>query len=404
MYNMFLALNFVTSLVLYFDGSYIPPFSPIKLIETRQLRPIISCGSAAFFSDDDDEQSLTSLSLGAKVFSPEITVGLTSAHAEYFGLLMGLRWLLSDYKNLSSEKNIIIRGDSKLVITHLRGKAEPRKLTTEYKLASELLKEIRMKLKKCDETRDDTDDVIQFELIERNKNKLADALCRKAVHAVQKEAILFIRSNIPKELPSDNNLSGESQKPTATTRKTKKWMKNELAELQKSSKFISLSPLYHPISLIMNPKYGSFVSTKNRLSILNDLSNVAYSFEDPYAMYTIGEILRTESVNDLGLTMKIDALELLSLQETEYCKKMKMKKKGYLKIKSQIEKEETSGDHKESNRGSFDMKILYEELEGDSNKNFTLERYMHNLAMWEKKAATVVRPYELEDLWIDTRA
>lgn len=401
---MSLALNFVTSLVLYFDGSYIPPFSSIKAIETRQLRPIISCGSAAFFSDDDDEQSLTSLSLGAKVFSPEITVGLTSAHAEYFGLLMGLRWLLSDYKNLSSEKNIIIRGDSKLVITHLRGKAEPRKLTTEYKLASELLKEIRMKLKKCDETRDDTDDVIQFELIERNKNKLADALCRKAFHAVQKEAILFIRSNIPKELPSDNNLSGESQKPTATTKKTKKWMKNELAELQKSSKFISLSLLYHPISLIMNPKYGSFVSTKNRLSILNDLSNVAYSFKDPYAMYTIGEILRTESVNDLGLTMKIDALELLNLQETEYCKKMKMKKKGYLRIKSQIEKEETSGDNKESNRGNFDMKILYEELEGDSNKNFTLECYMHNLAMWEKKAATVVRPYELEDLWIDTRA
>ena len=97
------------SLVLYFDGSYtsplttkgttvkptVPFFSFCQDFQDIQLRPIASCGAAISLKDDNAFDN-TLLAMGGKIFPPDgcnYTSSITSAHTEYEGLLLGLRWI-----------------------------------------------------------------------------------------------------------------------------------------------------------------------------------------------------------------------------------------------------------------------------------------------------------------------
>jgi ribonuclease HI len=93
--------------------------------------------------------------------------------AEYTALIKGLEWLLFNYK---SEDEVVIRGDSQLVIMQLKGKYKVRafRLIPLYSKAMELLKQIP--------------NFSRVEWIPRRENSLADELTRKAL----KE---FVRKN-----------------------------------------------------------------------------------------------------------------------------------------------------------------------------------------------------------------
>ena len=84
--------------------------------------------------------------------------------AEYTGVLKALEWLVkSNYEN----ENILIRGDSKLVIFQLKGKykVKAERIINLYKQSMDLICKFKN---------------IEFEWIPREKNKEADALSYKA--------------------------------------------------------------------------------------------------------------------------------------------------------------------------------------------------------------------------------
>jgi ribonuclease HI len=84
--------------------------------------------------------------------------------AEYTGVLKALEWLI---KNNYENKNILVRGDSKLVIFQLKGryKVKAERIINLYKQSIDLICKFNN---------------IGFEWIPREKNKEADALSYKA--------------------------------------------------------------------------------------------------------------------------------------------------------------------------------------------------------------------------------
>ena len=136
-----------------------------------------------------------------------VTMGMTSAHAEYEGLLLGLELLLDmqspksstyastliieDRKNAISklmnyEAHLIIQGDCKTVIDQLSGRSLPRKLRESHQAAQErinllLQREviIQTKYKDHDVNKEFAIGIkdVQFHHIPRQQNVLCDAIC-----------------------------------------------------------------------------------------------------------------------------------------------------------------------------------------------------------------------------------
>jgi len=129
------------SLVLQFDGSFRPPkdFG----FPTDSMRKLPSCSSAILA--DGDEQVLA---LGGKLipFMP----GMTSADAEYDGLLVGLEWLGKQeddwWTKHASSKTLTIRGDNKAIIDQLSGSALPRKLLSKHEYGQSIFDNINKHL------------------------------------------------------------------------------------------------------------------------------------------------------------------------------------------------------------------------------------------------------------------
>ena len=85
----------------------------------------------------------------------------TNNVAEYTGIIKALEWLLEhNYKN----QNILIKGDSQLVVSQIKGKFKVKapRIIPLYHKAISIISKFRH---------------IQFELIPREQNKEADKLC-----------------------------------------------------------------------------------------------------------------------------------------------------------------------------------------------------------------------------------
>ena len=155
-----------------------------------------------------------------------VTMGMTSAHAEYEGLLLGLELLLDmqspksstyasslifeDRKNavsklMNAEAHLIIQGDCKTVIDQLLGKSLPRKLRDPYQVARErinllLQREVVIQTKNNDYNVNTKFAIrikdVQFHHIPRQQNVLCDAVCGKLMTLLCSNAERALRQTL----------------------------------------------------------------------------------------------------------------------------------------------------------------------------------------------------------------
>ncbi|KAL7489567.1 hypothetical protein ACHAW6_015234 [Cyclotella cf. meneghiniana] len=237
----------ILSLVLYFDGSLRPPRDPIPgftrhTASFQDIDKIASCSAAILiephksfdggggYSRNSDVCNARVLAVGGKLL--QLTPGMTSADAEYDGLLLGLEQL---YSYLSNDENLnarmfnsvdpllIIRGDCKAIIDQFNGRSTPRKLDLKYNIAKRRIRSI----KDLHFTRANKEDSpqctkmlsISFEHIQRDNNDLCDAICNLSVNQWQRYSVASIYDSVrmgeaQASLETGNPASKSKRKPT----------------------------------------------------------------------------------------------------------------------------------------------------------------------------------------------
>ena len=144
-------------LILQFDGSLRPPRD--AGFPTQKLGRLASC-SAVLLSDERRV-----MSLGGQLFP--LVAGVTSAHAEFEGLLMGLEFLCQQHVN--NDNSLLVEGDCRAVIDMMNRDALPRKLDAKFASAMHYVSKL-----------DFVD--IQFKHIMRGCNQLSDSICQEVVN------------------------------------------------------------------------------------------------------------------------------------------------------------------------------------------------------------------------------
>ena len=131
----------------YFDG-LCQPFNPGG----------IACYAFVIIAKDKKQEA--KYGLAAEPFSGDCSNNV----AEYTGVIKALEWLL---QNNCSDKQVIVKGDSKLVIFQIKGKYKVKasRIIPLYTLSMDLISKFKS---------------IDFEWIPREENKEADALSYKA--------------------------------------------------------------------------------------------------------------------------------------------------------------------------------------------------------------------------------
>jgi len=130
---------------LYFDGS-------------SKSNPGLAGAGAVLYDENNNEIWCVSKKVGDKE---------TNNYAEYYALVIGLEECLQ--RNLQgSLKNLIVKGDSLLVIKQMKGeyKVKSENLLPLYKKAKDLQKDLQKELDSC----------IEFIHVYRSENKRADEL------------------------------------------------------------------------------------------------------------------------------------------------------------------------------------------------------------------------------------
>lgn len=223
------------SLILQFDGCFRPPRDPGYPTIPRRLavcsacigffltsdnnKPIIRNNESDETNDDEVDLDVTMgmyqpLAVGAKLL--DVPIGMTSQHAEYEGLILGLEWLCSylhcDGKNdngdvghdsrgtvqspyryaghpASHPVSITVQGDCKTVIDQLSGKAVPRKLQRLHQRAQNLLSCLATALQQINSstyTRGKSPtNQIQYQHIPRMQNSISDNICNNLFTVVE---------------------------------------------------------------------------------------------------------------------------------------------------------------------------------------------------------------------------
>lgn len=150
-------------ILLQFDGSCRPPRDTGFPLTASRLA---SC-AAAIISDDGNV-----VALGGKTLP--MMPGMTSADAEFEGLLLGLDFLLDSKNEDEMKKDLIIEGDCKPIIDQLNNKSIARKLETKYDRAQKNLLEFES---------------VEVRHIPRRQNQLTDAVCGKAIELLTEQRI-----------------------------------------------------------------------------------------------------------------------------------------------------------------------------------------------------------------------
>lgn len=201
-------------IIVNFDGSLRLPRDPVPGFRHTSGEEMASCSATVSLQQPNHEE--IAFAIGGKLLP--IVPGLTSADAEYEGLLLGLKWLASAYnpKNcdkellfassgVSSELNrnelsdatkIIIRGDCKAVIDQLNSKSAPRKMETHYNTAQKYIRDIQ----KSFFNKSSRELSVVHEFIPRDENSFCDAICKLVTTQKQLDEV----SNIDRLIRSDN--------------------------------------------------------------------------------------------------------------------------------------------------------------------------------------------------------
>jgi ribonuclease HI len=217
----------ILSLVLHFDGSLRPPRDPIPGFTRYTPKSLhsdkMAACSAAIFSDEEDLHSM-----GGKMLT--LLPRMTSADAEYEGLLMGLdklRGYLSDEQNMNafmshSDPALTVKGDCKVIVDQFQGKSKPRMMEMKYLSAIDKIHSIQHM---CS-ARSDKKIAVRFQHIPRDDNHLCDAICRLLVNQKQRSSVASIYNAIK---------LGESEVPESSGRPIKK--KSKKKAISKNSHF-----------------------------------------------------------------------------------------------------------------------------------------------------------------------
>ena len=143
-----------------YNYSKLPPI--IQVYFDGLCQPFNPCGIAcyAFVIMIKDKKQEAKYGLAAEPFSDDSSNNV----AEYTGVIKALEWLL---QNNFSDKQVIVKGDSKLVIFQIKGKYKVKaaRIIPLYTLSMNLISKFKS---------------IDFEWIPREENKEADALSYKA--------------------------------------------------------------------------------------------------------------------------------------------------------------------------------------------------------------------------------
>jgi ribonuclease HI len=227
-----------TSLVifLHFDGSFRPPRDPIPgftysrdVFDNAPLynnsEKLASCSSSISILSSPccsgvGDKKETRIAIGGRYLPNHIE--MSSAMAEYEGLLLGLDWLmntspnllLSNYYSIESHQfkdtTLIIRGDCKLVIDQLNSGSNPRKMEKVYNSALyklDCIRELYPSLNVC------------FEHVPREDNTLCDAVCNLITNQKQKNLVKTIHDLIllGDSFKGRSNLSTKKKFVTSTS-------------------------------------------------------------------------------------------------------------------------------------------------------------------------------------------
>lgn len=252
--QMLLPLLTALSLVLQFDGSFRPPkdFG----FPTDIMSKLPSCSSAILA--DGDEQVLA---LGGKLIS--MMPGMTSADAEYDGLLIGLEWLGTQdddwWDKHASMKTLTIRGDNKAIIDQLSGSALPRKLLSKHEYGQSIFDNLNKHVT-----------TYNYQHVLRHENVLCDAVCGDIIQLSVSRILKTFQVKV--NACNNNTPDGETEK------KKRKATTSLLASVIRS---------------YLND--ASVIPHSIRPAILKQLIAKAVSLDDGFALVTIGELMESES-------------------------------------------------------------------------------------------------------------
>jgi ribonuclease HI len=147
---------------LQFDGSFRPPKDPGYLTLESKMA---SCAACLFLEEEENSTSVIHSPIGVAGRFLPIPVDMTSAHAEYEGLLLGLESLLSTTHLVSRPTRLRIQGDCKTVLDQLSGKSTSRKLQHLHTKSQSLLQQLALF------------EEVEYQHIPRTANVLSDNLC-----------------------------------------------------------------------------------------------------------------------------------------------------------------------------------------------------------------------------------
>lgn len=209
-------------IVLQFDGSFRPPKDPGYPTVRAKLA---TCAACSFFepSDKDNQCDPVAIALGSRVLPLEMD--MTSAHAEYGGLLLGLEWISENPalvqlpSSSDMHQSLVIQGDCKTVIDQLSGKSTSRKLEKEHEHALRLFSKILPHF-----------GTIDFVHIPRSRNALCDNLCSNTMLSLESfayqqccneldgaslniDSLTSLESTFQQHIKSDTSLIRHSLRP-----------------------------------------------------------------------------------------------------------------------------------------------------------------------------------------------
>lgn len=196
LFPRFMAYAFVV--VLEFDGSFRPPRDPgYPTIPSKiaacsaSISTCISIDGTTQKIHDDTPRHPVAVGCHWLPFDHE----LTSSHAEYGGLLLGLEFL-NGVKTLpeliflegdESKRTLVIRGDCKAVIDQLSGRSIPRKVESLHNKAQGLLDQLETKF-----------DNIEAIHIPREDNVLCDSLCSNLMNVIEWKELASLMKDLEK--------------------------------------------------------------------------------------------------------------------------------------------------------------------------------------------------------------
>lgn len=213
-------------IVLEFDGSFRPPRDPgCRTIPAK----IATCSASISISSNDAEGnthlSLRPLALGS--YWVPMEQDMTSAHAEYHGLLLGLEHLAGlegiddlvpggNGSGAKKENMLLIRGDCKTVTDQLNGRSTPRKLEALNLAAQELLSQLGRQF-----------DHIEAAHIPRAENKLCDNICSELIDTISSKEACNLAAGVEAlvammhQSTIDSNSEGSISRPSKSIRSPK---------------------------------------------------------------------------------------------------------------------------------------------------------------------------------------